>query len=99
MNAPAAVLTPDFHALRARFPLLSRRVHDDKPLVYLDNANTAQKPAEVFLQVAVDLLRDLGHAVFLHERKDGRLDRGESRVELENGPRFAADLILDIGFA
>lgn len=51
MNAPAAVLTPDFHALRARFPLLSRRVHDDKPLVYLDNANTAQKPDVVIAAV------------------------------------------------
>jgi cysteine desulfurase / selenocysteine lyase len=30
-------------AYRADFPLLSRRVHD-KPLIYFDNANTAQKP-------------------------------------------------------
>ncbi|WP_313914190.1 cysteine desulfurase [Tahibacter sp.] len=32
---------------RADFPLLSRRVHDDKPLIYFDNANTAQKPQSV----------------------------------------------------
>jgi len=31
---------------RADFPLLARRVHD-KPLIYLDNANTAQKPRAV----------------------------------------------------
>jgi cysteine desulfurase/selenocysteine lyase len=31
---------------RADFPLLARRIHD-KPLVYLDNANTAQKPQAV----------------------------------------------------
>lgn len=31
---------------RADFPLLSRRVHD-KPLIYFDNANTAQKPQAV----------------------------------------------------
>ena len=31
---------------RADFPLLSRRVHD-KPLIYFDNANTAQKPRAV----------------------------------------------------
>jgi cysteine desulfurase/selenocysteine lyase len=32
--------------LRADFPLLSRQVHG-KPLIYFDNANTAQKPAVV----------------------------------------------------
>jgi len=31
---------------RADFPLLARRVHD-KPLIYFDNANTAQKPQAV----------------------------------------------------
>ena len=36
----------DWQALRADFPVLSRRVHD-KALVYLDSANTAQKPAAV----------------------------------------------------
>ncbi|MCK7592712.1 cysteine desulfurase [Pseudomarimonas salicorniae] len=37
---------PDWTAIRADFPLLSRQVHG-KPLVYLDSANTAQKPAAV----------------------------------------------------
>ncbi len=36
----------DWQALRADFPLLGRQVHG-KPLVYLDSANTAQKPAAV----------------------------------------------------
>ncbi|HSX61143.1 MAG TPA: cysteine desulfurase [Tahibacter sp.] len=36
----------DPHDYRADFPLLSRRVHD-KPLIYFDNANTAQKPQAV----------------------------------------------------
>ncbi len=36
--------TIDWAAVRADFPLLSRTVHG-KPLVYLDSANTAQKPA------------------------------------------------------
>ncbi|NCT67559.1 MAG: cysteine desulfurase [Rhodanobacteraceae bacterium] len=47
MNAlhdPAPPL--DVERIRADFPLLARTVHD-KPLVYLDNANTAQKPAAV----------------------------------------------------
>lgn len=37
---------PDWAAVRADFPLLTREVHG-KPLVYLDSANTGQKPAAV----------------------------------------------------
>jgi cysteine desulfurase/selenocysteine lyase len=45
MNAsPAATL--DWARIRADFPLLTREVHG-KPLVYLDSANTGQKPASV----------------------------------------------------
>ncbi len=36
----------DVERIRADFPLLAREVHG-KPLVYFDNANTAQKPAVV----------------------------------------------------
>ncbi len=36
----------DVERVRADFPLLARRVHD-KPLVYFDSANTAQKPRVV----------------------------------------------------
>jgi len=36
----------DWQRVRADFPLLSRTVHG-KPLVYLDSANTSQKPAAV----------------------------------------------------
>jgi len=36
----------DVQRVRADFPLLSRQVHG-KPLVYLDNANTSQKPRQV----------------------------------------------------
>jgi cysteine desulfurase / selenocysteine lyase len=50
MNAiPAEKRKPEkFDPLRYRadFPLLARRVHD-KPLIYFDNANTAQKPQAV----------------------------------------------------
>jgi cysteine desulfurase/selenocysteine lyase len=35
----------DIDRVRADYPLLARTVHGGKPLVYLDNANTAQKPA------------------------------------------------------
>ncbi|MEI7037272.1 cysteine desulfurase [Fulvimonas yonginensis] len=45
--APAAF---DVARVRADFPLLARSVHG-KPLVYLDNANTSQKPASVIATV------------------------------------------------
>jgi len=46
MGASKANTDIDWHALRAQFPVLSRQVHG-KPLVYLDNANTGQKPRSV----------------------------------------------------
>jgi len=33
--------------IRKDFPILNRRVRDNKPLVYLDNASTTQKPKQV----------------------------------------------------
>jgi cysteine desulfurase/selenocysteine lyase len=45
MNAMASPRI-DWAAIRADFPLLTRTVHG-KPLVYLDSANTGQKPAKV----------------------------------------------------
>jgi cysteine desulfurase / selenocysteine lyase len=37
----------DVQTVRKDFPILDRRVHDDQPLVYLDSANTSQKPRQV----------------------------------------------------
>ncbi len=42
----ANVTVLDVERIRADFPLLARRVHG-KPLIYLDNANTSQKPVSV----------------------------------------------------
>ena len=41
-----ASMTFDVNAIRAEFPILSRQVHG-KPLVYFDNAASAQKPDAV----------------------------------------------------
>lgn len=50
MNAPytatATASLPDWEGIRSDFPLLEREVHG-KPLIYLDSANTGQKPASV----------------------------------------------------
>jgi cysteine desulfurase/selenocysteine lyase len=51
MTTTAASL--DVETIRKDFPILSRLVHGDKPLVYLDNAATSQKPRQV-LDAIVD---------------------------------------------
>ena len=45
-SGETAAAALDIERIRADFPLLSRTVHG-KPLIYLDNANTSQKPAAV----------------------------------------------------
>lgn len=45
-EATSTPIAFDVQRIRADFPLLSRSVHG-KPLVYLDNANTSQKPLAV----------------------------------------------------
>jgi cysteine desulfurase/selenocysteine lyase len=37
----------DTERIRADFPILTRRLDGDRPLVYLDSANTSQKPRQV----------------------------------------------------
>ncbi|WP_189454869.1 cysteine desulfurase [Cognatilysobacter bugurensis] len=46
MPSPAPAAAPDWAAVRTDFPLLTREVNG-KPLIYLDSANTGQKPASV----------------------------------------------------
>jgi cysteine desulfurase/selenocysteine lyase len=42
----------DTDGIRADFPILGRRLAGDRPLVYLDSANTSQKPRQVIEAVA-----------------------------------------------
>jgi len=51
MNAPLIKRPFDVDATRAEFPILSRQVHG-RPLVYLDNAASAQKPEAVIAAMA-----------------------------------------------
>ncbi|MBB5789580.1 cysteine desulfurase [Jiangella mangrovi] len=50
MSAPHSPL--DVDRVRKDFPILERRLAGDKPLVYLDSANTSQKPAAVLETLA-----------------------------------------------
>jgi cysteine desulfurase/selenocysteine lyase len=51
MNAPIIKRPFDERAIRAEFPILSRQAHG-RPLVYLDNAASAQKPEAVIEAMA-----------------------------------------------
>jgi cysteine desulfurase / selenocysteine lyase len=51
MNAPLIKRPFDVEAVRAQFPILAREVHG-RPLVYLDNAASAQKPEAVIEAMA-----------------------------------------------
>ncbi|MCM2972845.1 aminotransferase class V-fold PLP-dependent enzyme [Larsenimonas suaedae] len=42
-----STLALDVEEIRAEFPILSRLLHDGKPLIYLDNAATTQTPTPV----------------------------------------------------
>ncbi|BEP15651.1 cysteine desulfurase [Acidothermaceae bacterium B102] len=55
----------DVELLRKDFPILSRVVHDNVPLVYLDNAATSQKP-----QAVLDAMDDY------YERSNANVHRG-----------------------
>ena len=46
-------LLPELEVIRKDFPILERTLADGKPLVYLDSANTSQKP-----QVVIDAMVD-----------------------------------------
>ena len=46
-------LLPDLDVVRKDFPILSRVLANGQPLVYLDSANTSQKP-----QVVIDTMVD-----------------------------------------
>jgi len=59
----------DVAAVRAQFPTLQRTVHGDKPLVYLDNAATSQKP---------DMVIDRIRAYYVEENSN--VHRGVHRL-------------------
>ena len=63
--------------LRADFPLLSRRVRDDRPLVYLDSGATSQKP-----RVVLDAEREF------YERHNAAVHRGAHQLAEEATEAF-----------
>jgi cysteine desulfurase/selenocysteine lyase len=72
-------LLPGLEVIRADFPILGRRLADDRPLVYLDSANTSQKP-----QVVIDTMVD--HL----ERHNANVARAMHQLGAESSEAFEA---------
>ena len=84
-------MTLDVARIRKDFPILERQVHDGTPLIYLDSANTSQKPRQV-----LDALADF------YERHNANIHRathqlGEEATQAYEGAR--ARLAAFIGAA
>ena len=74
-------MTLDVARIRKDFPILERTVRDGQPLVYLDSANTSQKPRQV-----LDALADF------YERHNANIHRathqlGEEATQAYEGAR------------
>ncbi|MDZ4256744.1 MAG: aminotransferase class V-fold PLP-dependent enzyme, partial [archaeon] len=63
--------------IRDQFPILQRRIRDNKPLVYLDNAATTQKP-----RVVIDAMSDF----YLHH--NANVHRGIHQLSEEASIRY-----------
>lgn len=74
-----AGLLPDLEVVRKDFPILTRTVAGGKPLVYLDSANTSQKP-----QVVIDAMVD--HL----ERHNANIARAMHTLGAESTEAFEA---------
>ena len=76
----------DVQAIRTQFPILARRLAGDKPLVYLDNAATTQKP-----QCVIDALVDY------YSNCNSNVHRGAHQLADEATRRFegARDTIAE----
>jgi cysteine desulfurase/selenocysteine lyase len=80
-SSPLDTVFLDTEAIRKDFPILSRTVRNDKPLVYLDSGATSQKPLQV-----LDAEREF------YERHNGAAHRGshllsEEGTEIYEGAR------------
>ncbi len=72
-------LLPDLEVIRKDFPILSRTLAGGQPLVYLDSANTSQKP-----QVVIDTMVD--HL----ERHNANIARAMHQLGAESTEAFEA---------
>jgi cysteine desulfurase/selenocysteine lyase len=92
---------PDFSKIRQHFPILSQRIHGQKPLVYFDNAATTQKP-QIVLDVLNEYYQNSNANVYrgvhaLAERATDALEATRQAVKNFINAREAAEIIFTAG--
>ncbi|WP_216902716.1 cysteine desulfurase [Nocardia alni] len=93
MTAASEVAVPalDLARIRADFPILSRTVRDDKPLVYLDSGATSQRPLQV-LDAERDFL--LTHNAAVHRSAHALAEEANDAYE---GARASIAAFVGVG--
>jgi cysteine desulfurase/selenocysteine lyase len=93
--------TLDFTAIREQFPILSRKIYDKYPLVYLDNAATTQKPrlvveamSEEYYNVNANVHRGVH---FLSQQATDLHETARERVRQFLNARSACEIIFTRG--
>ncbi len=88
MTAPAKIKAPiDVAAIRAEFPILSREAYG-RPLVYLDNAASAQKPKAV-----IDAMTGAMRGSYANVHRGLHLLANETTTAFENARATAAKFL------
>ena len=82
------MLTYDVQNIRADFPILSRKVHG-KPLIFLDNGASAQKPRQV-----IEIVRDVYEVDYANVHR-GAYYLSEKATERYEGSRDIVQRFLN----
>ena len=100
MPAPTDTTPYDVDAVRADFPILSREVYG-RPLVYLDNAATTQKPrcvVEAMVNEYYSVNANVHRGVhFLSQQATDLHEQARERVRAFIGARSAAEIVFTRG--
>ena len=80
-------MTLDVSRIRKDFPILDRTVRGDQPLIYLDSANTSQKPRQV-----IDAISDF------YERHNANIHRATHQLSEEATEAYEGARIKAAGF-
>jgi cysteine desulfurase/selenocysteine lyase len=80
-------MTLDVARIRKDFPILERTVRDGQPLIYLDSANTSQKPRQV-----LDVLADF------YERHNANIHRATHQLGEEATAAYEGARVTVAGF-
>jgi cysteine desulfurase/selenocysteine lyase len=91
----------DPHALRADFPILGQLIHGDKPLIYLDNAASTQRPRQVIDALAQVYQRDYANVHrgihWLSDQSTQRYEAARGRVRALLNAENTSEIIFTSG--